>query len=223
MDKLQNIEDVIKAVQERPDVAPYARKVGVWIWAEFPGKPSEETREFLKAIGFHWNKTRLAWQHNCGTLETYTENGHPILTDFASVFPGGKRPNLHPDRHNFPTKGKTVAQRMENYVKLCKKAGKELTPETTPGRYVVEWEEPKEHTKWVETIRGGRNYGKHRTNRSRRRRVWRYEPGTVTLTNCSSWARFVINEDSEREQLEGDTAQALEFWAMVRTELTTGL
>ena len=136
-------------------------------------------------------------------METYMENGHPILTDFASVFPGGKRPNLHPDRHNFPTKGKTVAQRMENYVKLCKRTGKDLTSEPGGAGEL-------EGAYWDSMSQG-------------------YRPAdpvpyadSIILRSCSSWARFVMNEDSEREQLGGDTAKALEFWAMVRAELATG-
>ena len=148
------------------------------------------------------------------------------LTDYATTYKDGKIPNLHPDRHNFPTKGKTVKQRMENWTKLCRKAGKDLTATYTAGRYVVEWEESQEHSRWMQA-----EFDKHgacckpagwATNRSRRRRTWRYEPGTVTLTNCTSRALFVQNEETEREQLEGDTATALEFWAMVRTELATG-
>ena len=144
------------------------------------------------------------------------------LTGYASTWKGGKRPNLHPDRHLFPTKGKTVAERMSNYVKLCKRDGKVLTQVTIPGRYAVEWEEPQEHTRWITEIRGGEVYGHHATNKSRRRRTWRYEPGTVTLTNCTSRATFVLTDADKTEQLATDTAQALEFWAQVGAQVSKG-
>jgi hypothetical protein len=37
-----------------------------WIWAEFPDKPDRAWIEFLKSVGFHWNKFRKVWQHPCG-------------------------------------------------------------------------------------------------------------------------------------------------------------
>jgi len=66
LDKLTGTEEVSAACAARPDIAPYARLVGSWVWVEFPDKPSEDTRAFLKAIGFRWNKERSAWQHSCG-------------------------------------------------------------------------------------------------------------------------------------------------------------
>ena len=65
-EKLTTTEDVTAAVQSRPDVAPFARLVGNWVWCEFPDKPSDDTRAFLKGVGFRWNHERNAWQHSCG-------------------------------------------------------------------------------------------------------------------------------------------------------------
>jgi hypothetical protein len=64
--KLTTTEEVSAACHARPDVAPYARLVGNWVWCEFPDKPSEETRDWLKQTGFRWNGERKAWQHSCG-------------------------------------------------------------------------------------------------------------------------------------------------------------
>jgi hypothetical protein len=64
--RLTTTEDVGAACAARPDVAPFARLVGRWVWCEFPDKPSADTRDFLKGTGFRWNKTRAAWQHPCG-------------------------------------------------------------------------------------------------------------------------------------------------------------
>mgnify|MGYP001561036372 CR=1 FL=1 len=104
--------------------------------------------------------------------------------------------------------GRTVALRMQNYTRLCKQSGKELTSE--PGGA---WQE------------GECLYGCYPGNCSPSEKPTHYRPvrDSIILRNCSSWARFVQSDDTEREQLEGDTAKALEFWAMVRTELTTGL
>lgn len=36
--------------------------VGCWVWARFTSKPAKETRDTLKAAGFHWNARRGLWQ-----------------------------------------------------------------------------------------------------------------------------------------------------------------
>jgi hypothetical protein len=64
--KLTDLDSVIAACGERPDVQPFARIVGKWVWAEFPAKPTDDVRDFLKGTGFRWNKERAAWQHSCG-------------------------------------------------------------------------------------------------------------------------------------------------------------
>lgn len=64
--KLSTTEEVSAAVAARPDVAPYARLVGNWVWCEFPTKPHAEVLTWLKQTGFRWNGERLAWQHSCG-------------------------------------------------------------------------------------------------------------------------------------------------------------
>lgn len=77
MDSQSSAEEVVSAVKDRPDIAPYARIVGVWVWIEFPDKPTEETRAFLKSIGFRWNKERGAWQHSCGIRRPRMMSGDP--------------------------------------------------------------------------------------------------------------------------------------------------
>ncbi|MFI0609896.1 MAG: hypothetical protein ACH37Z_18630 [Anaerolineae bacterium] len=63
---LHTTDEVSAAVAQRPDVAPFARLVGNWVWCEFPEKPSDDTRQWLKQTGFRWNNARNAWQHSCG-------------------------------------------------------------------------------------------------------------------------------------------------------------
>ena len=43
-----------------------ARMVGRWVWLEFDAKPADAVRAAIKALGFHWNRKREAWQHPCG-------------------------------------------------------------------------------------------------------------------------------------------------------------
>jgi hypothetical protein len=63
---LSTVSEIRQALQDRPDILPYARMVGRWAWVEFPARPPLETRRWLKEAGFHWNKERNAWQHPCG-------------------------------------------------------------------------------------------------------------------------------------------------------------
>lgn len=66
--KLIDLNSVIEACAAHPEIQPYARVVGKWVWCEFPSKPSADVCDFLKGTGFRWNADRLAWQHNCGTF-----------------------------------------------------------------------------------------------------------------------------------------------------------
>lgn len=75
--RLTDTQDVIDACAARPDVQPFARVVGAWVWCEFPDKPSAETREFLKQTGFRWNRERSAWQHPCGIFRRKNRHADP--------------------------------------------------------------------------------------------------------------------------------------------------
>ena len=37
-----------------------------WIWVSFSEQPAPTVRQTLAQLGFHWNRTRQAWQHPCG-------------------------------------------------------------------------------------------------------------------------------------------------------------
>jgi hypothetical protein len=56
----------LEALKDCPEALAGAKVVGAWIWIEFPAKPGELTRDFLKARGYRWNRTRACWQHPCG-------------------------------------------------------------------------------------------------------------------------------------------------------------
>ena len=50
------------------EAKPYVYRVGAWLWAEFPTRPSQETRTRLIELGFSWNSTRRVWQHTGGVF-----------------------------------------------------------------------------------------------------------------------------------------------------------
>jgi hypothetical protein len=79
MEKLNTTSEVLDAVRARMDIAPYAKLVGQWVWAEFPHKPSDDTRAFLKGIGFRWNNERMAWQHACGVYRRQNRRIDPRM------------------------------------------------------------------------------------------------------------------------------------------------
>ena len=43
-----------------------AEVVGKWVWVSFSEQPAPTVRQTLAQLGFHWNRTRQAWQHPCG-------------------------------------------------------------------------------------------------------------------------------------------------------------
>jgi hypothetical protein len=45
-----------------------AEVVGKWIWVSFSESPAPTVRQTLAQLGFHWNRTRQAWQHPCGNF-----------------------------------------------------------------------------------------------------------------------------------------------------------
>ena len=59
--------EVIQAVRNyNPNLFKSCYSVGFWVWAEFKQRLSQEEVEFLKQIGFRWNKQRKVWQNACG-------------------------------------------------------------------------------------------------------------------------------------------------------------
>jgi hypothetical protein len=52
---------------ETPNFFELAEVVGKWVWIQFAEKQSSEVTRVLAELGFHWNNTRQAWQHPCGT------------------------------------------------------------------------------------------------------------------------------------------------------------
>ena len=54
---------------EAPRFFEVAEVVGKWVWIQFSDKQPPTVTRVLAELGFHWNNTRQAWQHPCGTME----------------------------------------------------------------------------------------------------------------------------------------------------------
>jgi len=54
--------------RETPRLFEIAEVVGKWVWIQFAEKQPSEVTMVLAELGFHWNYTRQAWQHPCGTI-----------------------------------------------------------------------------------------------------------------------------------------------------------
>jgi len=59
-----------------PELVRNCYAVGLWVWAEFQNRLSQEDLTFLKTIGFRWNKARRVWQNACG-VKKYRSAGDP--------------------------------------------------------------------------------------------------------------------------------------------------
>jgi hypothetical protein len=52
---------------QTPNFFEVAEVVGKWVWIQLEGKQPPTVTMVLSELGFHWNNTRQAWQHPCGT------------------------------------------------------------------------------------------------------------------------------------------------------------
>jgi hypothetical protein len=55
---------------DAPRFFEVAEVVGKWVWIQFSDKQPPTITSVLSELGFHWNNTRQAWQHPCGTIQT---------------------------------------------------------------------------------------------------------------------------------------------------------
>jgi len=51
--------------KQSPRFFELAEVVGKWVWIQFERKQPNHITSVLAELGFHWNKTRQAWQHPC--------------------------------------------------------------------------------------------------------------------------------------------------------------
>lgn len=92
--------------------------------------------------------------------------------------------------------GKTIDERMKTYRMLCHKAGKELTVEsggsgTFDAPFAPYGFDNNLPIKYADSL---------------------------VLRNCSSWARFIVNDEAERAALQAGHQEARQYWADVAAE-----
>ena len=75
---------------EAPRFWELAEVVGKWVWITFTEKQPREVTTALSELGFHWNNTRQAWQHPCGTLAERTPRDP--RSKYGSYFVADQKP-----------------------------------------------------------------------------------------------------------------------------------
>ena len=71
---------------ETPSFFELAEVVGKWVWIHFTDKQPPTVTRILAELGFHWNNTRQAWQHPCGTIAEERATYDPRKR-YGSYFP----------------------------------------------------------------------------------------------------------------------------------------
>lgn len=85
-------ESLLKLLASQvPNVFNLAEVVGRWVWVQFTTTPGAELRRQLAQLGFHWNRTRQAWQHPCGCFRDRAYAGDPRRF-YGSYFPSAVKP-----------------------------------------------------------------------------------------------------------------------------------
>jgi hypothetical protein len=54
--------------KDAPHFYEISEVVGKWVWVQFSDKQPPTITSVLAELGFHWNNSRQAWQHPCGTI-----------------------------------------------------------------------------------------------------------------------------------------------------------
>ena len=76
--RVLNTENLLALLRnETPNFFELAEVVGKWVWIQFADKQPSEVTQVLSQFGFHWNNTRQAWQHPCGTIADARANYDP--------------------------------------------------------------------------------------------------------------------------------------------------
>lgn len=76
---------------ETPNFFALAEVVGKWVWIQFSDKQPPTVTRVLAELGFHWNNTRQAWQHPCGTIIEEPANYDPRKR-YGSYFAADVKP-----------------------------------------------------------------------------------------------------------------------------------
>ena len=76
---------------ETPNFFDIAEVVGKWVWIQFSDKQPPTVTRVLAELGFHWNNTRQAWQHPCGTIPDERATYDPRKR-YGSYFAADQKP-----------------------------------------------------------------------------------------------------------------------------------
>ena len=76
---------------ETPTFFELAEVVGKWVWIQFTDKQPSSVTRILAELGFHWNNTRQAWQHPCGTIPDERATYDPRKR-YGSYFAADQKP-----------------------------------------------------------------------------------------------------------------------------------
>jgi hypothetical protein len=76
---------------ETPNFFDIAEVVGKWVWIQFSDKQPPTVTRVLAELGFHWNNTRQAWQHPCGTMPDERATYDPRKR-YGSYFAADQKP-----------------------------------------------------------------------------------------------------------------------------------
>ena len=77
--------------RETPKFFELAEVVGKWVWIQFSDKQPPTVTRVLAELGFHWNNTRQAWQHPCGTIPDERATYDPRKR-YGSYFAANQKP-----------------------------------------------------------------------------------------------------------------------------------
>jgi hypothetical protein len=77
---------------ETPNFFEIAEVVGKWVWIQFADKQPFQVTGVLAELGFHWNNTRKAWQHPCGTAPVEAATYDPRRR-YGSYFAADVKPS----------------------------------------------------------------------------------------------------------------------------------
>jgi hypothetical protein len=86
--KTENLLALLRS--KTPNFFEIAEVVGKWVWIQFDGKQPVTVTSVLAELGFHWNNTRQAWQHPCGTIADERANYDPRKR-YGSYFAADRR------------------------------------------------------------------------------------------------------------------------------------
>jgi hypothetical protein len=82
-----NTESLLALLRrEAPKFFELAEVVGKWVWIQFEQRQPVSITAALAQLGFHWSRTRQAWQHPCGIFCEGVSSKDP-REKYASYFP----------------------------------------------------------------------------------------------------------------------------------------